>query len=103
MTGGDREERIRKRAHAIWQSEGEAHGAHERHWQQATTDIDEEDRLAAASQPGGRPSPDASALGAGPALAEHSKDAKAPGGTRKPAAPRKAPAPKKPAAPRKKV
>ncbi|WP_246679026.1 MULTISPECIES: DUF2934 domain-containing protein [unclassified Mesorhizobium] len=39
----DRQERIRSRAHHIWQEEGQPAGQHERHWQQATADIDQED------------------------------------------------------------
>ncbi|MER9405283.1 DUF2934 domain-containing protein [Mesorhizobium caraganae] len=39
----DRNERIRRRAYEIWQREGAAHGEHERHWHQASAEIDRED------------------------------------------------------------
>lgn len=75
---GDRDERVKQRAHAIWQREGGQHGSHDRHWEQASSEIDAEESGAAASKTtdpvsdGG----DASAVtGAGPALAKHSKDA----------------------------
>jgi hypothetical protein len=35
----DREERIRQRAYAIWQSEGHGHGREEEHWQRAEREI----------------------------------------------------------------
>ncbi|WP_214474110.1 DUF2934 domain-containing protein [Mesorhizobium sp. dw_380] len=38
----DRQERIRNRAHQIWQEEGQPAGQHERHWHQAAADIDRE-------------------------------------------------------------
>ena len=69
----DREDRIRKRAHAIWEKEGHSHGSAQRHWEQATADIDAED--SAASPPA----------------------KKAPAAARKPAAAKKPAAPKKPA------
>lgn len=62
----EKHERIRKRAHAIWESEGRPEGAHERHWAMASAAIDEED---------GHP-PIETTTGAGPALAAHTKDAK---------------------------
>ncbi|QKC78097.1 DUF2934 domain-containing protein [Mesorhizobium erdmanii] len=39
----DRQERIRNRAHQIWQEEGQPAGHHERHWHQAAADIERED------------------------------------------------------------
>jgi len=36
---GDRDEQIRKRAHAIWEQEGRPSGSHDRHWQQAESEI----------------------------------------------------------------
>nr|WP_210201736.1 DUF2934 domain-containing protein [Mesorhizobium loti] len=38
----DRQERIRQRAHEIWEREGRPHGAHERHWHQAAGEIEAE-------------------------------------------------------------
>lgn len=38
----DRQERIRQRAHEIWEREGRPHGAHERHWHQAANEIEAE-------------------------------------------------------------
>ncbi|OCP06323.1 hypothetical protein BC374_20245 [Ensifer sp. LC13] len=37
----DKEERIRRRAHAIWESEGRPFGEEERHWEQARREIEE--------------------------------------------------------------
>lgn len=48
----DRQERIRQRAHAIWEREGRGDGRHERHWHQATSEIDAEDAAGAAARPG---------------------------------------------------
>ncbi|CDX31339.1 conserved hypothetical protein [Mesorhizobium sp. ORS 3359] len=36
----DRHERIRQRAHEIWEQAGRPEGAHEEHWSQATAEID---------------------------------------------------------------
>ena len=50
----DRQERIRHRAHQIWQEEGQPAGQHERHWHQATADVDREDasgKSSAAKKP----------------------------------------------------
>jgi len=38
----DRQERIRRRAHAIWEQAGRPEGAHQQHWDQATAEIDGE-------------------------------------------------------------
>ena len=39
----DREERIRARAYAIWEREGRQEGSHEAHWQQAETELRDEE------------------------------------------------------------
>lgn len=39
----DRQERIRQRAHAIWEQAGRPEGVHQQHWDQATAEIDGED------------------------------------------------------------
>ncbi|MFE0016835.1 DUF2934 domain-containing protein [Mesorhizobium sp. NPDC059054] len=39
----DRQERIRQRAHEIWEREGRPHGSHERHWHQAAGEIEAEE------------------------------------------------------------
>ncbi len=36
----DRHERIRQRAHEIWEQAGRPEGAHMEHWEQATAEID---------------------------------------------------------------
>ena len=46
----DREERIRQRAYALWQSEGHRHGRHEDHWHRAEREIAAEE-----AGPGGAP------------------------------------------------
>jgi hypothetical protein len=38
----DREERVRRRAHEIWEQEGRPEGRHEDHWRQAREEIDRE-------------------------------------------------------------
>jgi hypothetical protein len=38
----DRQDRIRQRAHAIWESHGRPDGADREHWEQATREIDAE-------------------------------------------------------------
>ncbi|MBZ9963402.1 DUF2934 domain-containing protein [Mesorhizobium sp. BR1-1-2] len=53
----DRQERIRNRAHQIWQEEGQPAGQHERHWQQATADIDQEDAGSSAVKKAARKAP----------------------------------------------
>lgn len=43
----DIEERIRRRAHEIWEREGRPHGRHDEHWAQAQSELAAEDALAA--------------------------------------------------------
>jgi hypothetical protein len=82
----DRQERIRQRAYEIWQREGERHGSHEQHWEQATREIDAEDDQSASFAQGGKTtssvadeySPAEQVAGAGPAVAQHSKDMQKP-------------------------
>jgi hypothetical protein len=69
----DKEERVRRRAYEIWQRSGQPVGAHDRHWFQATQEIDAEDDRNAIEQ----------TSGAGPALARHSKDASLPTRTKR--------------------
>ena len=47
----DRQERIRKRAHAIWESHGRPDGSDREHWEQATREIDAQDASAKAKKP----------------------------------------------------
>ena len=37
----DREDRIRKRAHALWEQNGRPEGRHEEHWHQASQEDDD--------------------------------------------------------------
>ncbi|MES0032869.1 MULTISPECIES: DUF2934 domain-containing protein [unclassified Mesorhizobium] len=53
----DRQERIRQRAHAIWEQAGRPDGAHQQHWDQATAEIDTE--IAAKEKTASRPKPKA--------------------------------------------
>ncbi|RWO19552.1 MAG: DUF2934 domain-containing protein [Mesorhizobium sp.] len=39
----DRQERIRRRAHAIWERAGRPDGAHQQHWDEAAAEIDGEE------------------------------------------------------------
>ncbi|GLS23000.1 hypothetical protein GCM10007874_60200 [Labrys miyagiensis] len=38
-----KDERIRERAHQLWEAEGQAHGSHEVHWHRAAREIEEAD------------------------------------------------------------
>jgi Protein of unknown function (DUF2934) len=51
------EERIRQRAHEIWEREGRPEGRHEEHWARARRQLEEEDgdRASAAPAAGGAP------------------------------------------------
>lgn len=42
-----REERIRAKAHALWEADGRPQGRDRAHWEQAAKLVDEEDRKAA--------------------------------------------------------
>ena len=44
----NKEQRIRERAHAIWQAEGQVHGRDKEHWERATREL-------AADEPAGAP------------------------------------------------
>ena len=87
----DREERIRQRAYAIWQSEGHAHGREEEHWHRAEREI-------AAEEPGSSKTPRRAARSkqATPEKSAAVTLARSPGGgtetrARKPASPKKPP------------
>ncbi|RFC65717.1 MULTISPECIES: DUF2934 domain-containing protein [Mesorhizobium] len=84
---GNRDERIRERAHAIWDREGKPEGAAQRHWQQAEGEIEKEDsapKKAAAKKPAAKKpvatsaSAKAKKTGADAAPAKRSKDTKKP-------------------------
>ena len=77
----DRQERIRNRAHQIWQEEGQPAGHHERHWHQAAADVDREDAT-------GKPAKKSANKAAGTSKAKaEPKEAKA---AKKPSKPKKA-------------
>jgi hypothetical protein len=40
----EREQRIRERAHHIWEREGQPDGQEPNHWERASREIDEEER-----------------------------------------------------------
>jgi hypothetical protein len=44
----EKQEMIRQRAHEIWESEGRPEGAELRHWQQASEELNSDDRNEAA-------------------------------------------------------
>lgn len=52
-----REDRIRHRAHALWEAAGQPEGAHDTHWQQAETEIDMLDTPPAADAAPAAPKP----------------------------------------------
>lgn len=54
----DHDERIRQRAHDIWEEEGRPEGREYSHWLRARADIQEEDGAAATSVSGRIPRPD---------------------------------------------
>lgn len=63
-TPGDREDRIRQRAHEIWEAEGRPEGQADHHWSRAAEDLDREDAAiqregVAGARPGIRPKGDA--------------------------------------------
>lgn len=84
MPGKDREERIRARAHELWELEGRPDGAGDRHWLQAAAEIDAKPAKAAAKK--AAPKAKAAPVKAAAAKAAPAK-----------AAPKKAPAKKAPA------
>ena len=43
MTDMDKEQRVRMRAHEIWERHGRPDGRHDEHWQQAEREIEMED------------------------------------------------------------
>ena len=43
MNDMDKEQRIRKRAHEIWERDGRPEGQHDEHWDQARREIEDED------------------------------------------------------------
>jgi hypothetical protein len=53
MAEESREERIRARAHQMWEHEGRTEGDHERHWQEASNEIDAETFADGGGQRGG--------------------------------------------------
>jgi len=46
--GHDRDDRIRKRAHELWELEGRPHGKEREHWEQAERELGGSDQPAAA-------------------------------------------------------
>ena len=51
MADKTREDRIRERAHIIWDREGQPQGAAQRHWEQAAAEIDADDDATGAPAP----------------------------------------------------
>jgi hypothetical protein len=51
---GDRDDRIRHRAHEMWKQEGRPDGQTERHWHRAVQDLDREDAEIQGEEPAGR-------------------------------------------------
>jgi hypothetical protein len=50
------EQRVRERAHAIWEAEGRPEGRHAEHWQQALSEIErEKEALASPAKEVGSP------------------------------------------------
>ena len=62
----DRQERIRQRAHEIWEQAGRPEGSHMEHWDRATAEIDGaavEPKKAAAEKPAAAAKPAKAAAG----------------------------------------
>ncbi|WP_274627423.1 DUF2934 domain-containing protein [Arvimicrobium flavum] len=57
----DKEKRIRARAYELWEREGRSHGSHERHWSEATRQVEVE-MAAEGRQPGEQAPPDPPAV-----------------------------------------
>ncbi|MET1754196.1 DUF2934 domain-containing protein [Novosphingobium sp. RD2P27] len=99
----DRENRIRERAFALWLEQGSPHGRDQEHWDQACSEIDEEDRTGAATSASnvGTPKP-ASRKGekkaSSPAPAKAADNAGTKTSSAKPAAPKSTSAGTAPAA-----
>jgi hypothetical protein len=89
----DREERIKQRAYAIWQSEGHRHGRHEDHWHRAEREIAAEEagpgRIPSRISRSGKAATPKSAA----ATAARSRSASSETRGEKPAAPKKPPVP----------
>lgn len=110
MTSTDLEQRIRDRAHRIWEAEGRPEGLQDRHWEEARLAIEAEERIGATdgledteltSGLATMPDPiDALEAGEAEPAVEAAKPEAAPDpapkpkAARKPRAPRKAPAAK---------
>ncbi|KHK90893.1 DUF2934 domain-containing protein [Novosphingobium malaysiense] len=47
----DKDQRIRERAHALWEQEGRPHGRHDAHWDQARQEIEGNEAKPAAKRP----------------------------------------------------
>ncbi|MBZ9882789.1 DUF2934 domain-containing protein [Mesorhizobium sp. CA10] len=76
----DRHERIRQRAHEIWEQAGRPEGAHKEHWDQATAEVD------AAGKPKAKSPKKAAAPKADkPKAAKAEKPAKGPAKAKSPA------------------
>jgi len=45
-----RDDQIRRRAHQIWEREGRQHGQHEKHWHQASREVDDEEASGGGSR-----------------------------------------------------
>jgi hypothetical protein len=55
-TPADREARLRRRAHKIWEREGRPEGMAQEHWNRAAQDLDREDAdIHSDDRPGGEP------------------------------------------------
>jgi hypothetical protein len=72
----DRQERIRRRAHAIWEQAGRPEGAHQQHWDQATAEIDSEAAKPKAKAASKKPAPPTAAKASKPKAAATAKPSK---------------------------
>ncbi|WP_254016458.1 DUF2934 domain-containing protein [Mesorhizobium escarrei] len=72
----DRQERIRRRAHAIWEQAGRPDGAHQQHWDQAAAEIDGDESRPKTARPKApaRPKEPAAGKATGPKAARPRKD-----------------------------
>jgi len=69
MSISDKLDRIRQRAHAIWESLGRPDGQDREHWDQATREIDAADAVA-KKKPAAKAAPKAKAAAKAPAPAK---------------------------------
>jgi hypothetical protein len=86
--GTNKEDRIRQRAHAIWEREGKPHGADTRHWEQAAAEIEAEEAGSEVPPPKSKKAGPSARKATGDKRATAEQTKSAPKSKRKPAQPK---------------